>query len=703
MKRNSFLKASGLCLIFLLGLALLFSCTDKKDNPTQSASSRTIVTSLNATPDSVAVGNTAIISALVTTSGQIDSGEVVAFSASSGTFSQTSDTSDANGIVSTIYTGITAGSVYISATTSDTVSTISIRVYSSSTGEGALSIQVNPTILPANGDTTSQVTVRINDSNGNPVPNGTIVRLAAGEKFTDVDGDGYYNKNIDELIYDSNNDGVWNPIGDISMTVATTSGTATATYTAGYRAGMVYVKATTGSPDDPVSDDASILLIPTSGDTIASIALAPASPTIQVKGTGGIEFVQMTATCYDVNGNHVIQGWPVTFYILNGPDGGENINGIADSVTVTTNSSGMAQITVNSGTVSGTINLIARYGSVISNSTRITICAGPPAFISIGRSPCNIRGLDVVNVEAHVTGIVVDIYGNYVPDGTSVYFTVDEGMITPNDETDKGLVEATYRSAPKFGDDGVAWIIAETEGGNIADTVILVVSGAPFNVDFLGYPSSGITASSDAKSTILVGVKDVNGNPVLPGFKVDFEAIYGSIEDALTETTCVPGEYAFAQSKYTSTNLEVDYAWSAPDNGIGAYEVVSATCGGAGGYATFPLLTGLSYKDETDAFSRIIAESEIDLNSIGSFEVKIIDRFGNPLGGHFINVLNISNGAISGLDTNTTDANGSAMFIFTSTADSTKKAISIVVADTADARGNLILSKKINLIQHDST
>ena len=90
---------------------------------------------------------------------------------------------------------------------------------------------------------------------------------------------------------------------------------------------------------------------------------------------------------------------------------------------------------------------------------------------------------------------------------------------------------------------------------------------------------------------------------------------------------------------------------------------------------------------------------------MGSFTVEIKDKFENPLGGHFINVLNISNGAISGRDTSTTDVYGQANFIFTTVAyDSTISAVSIVVADTADARGNLILSKKMDFIQPaDST
>ncbi|MCJ7507095.1 MAG: hypothetical protein MUO85_00005 [candidate division Zixibacteria bacterium] len=702
MKRNSFLKTTVLFLMFLASVALLFSCAKDKTPTGGSGTTQTIVTNLIASPDSTVVGGSCYIFAEVTTGGQIDTGEIVNFSVSPsyvGTLSASADTSDSLGEVKTQFHGNNVGTAYVYASTSDTTASIRVRVISSGVtpGEGGLAIAVDPTVLPANGDTTSEVTITVRDANGLPVTDGTIVRLAAGEKFEDADGDGYYNKDIDQLIYDTNKDGIWNPIGNIPMTAATTSGVATATYTAGLRAGMVYIKATAGSPDDPVTDDATILLIPTTGDSIASIALEPANPTIQVKGTGGIEFVQMTATCYDENGNQVVEGWPVIFSILNGPGGGVSINGSASACTVSTNSSGIAQVTVNSGTISGTINLIARFGSVISNSTRITVCAGPPKFISVGVEPCNIRGFDVVNVEAEVVAVVVDSFGNYVPNGTSVYFTVDEGMITPNSETVEGLATATYRSAPRqLVDDGIAIIIVETAGGTVVTTGGLVVSGAPYSVTFLNAPSS-LPASPKSTYNITVGIRDINGNPVIDGFKVDFEATYGNIGDGVTEDLiCTPLTYNTVSSKYTSTNLEADYSYSVPDNGIGASERVYATCEGASGSTVFPLTTA-STSIKT---SSIITQGTIDYGSLGSFSVEIKDNFSNPLGGHRVNVINISNGTLLGSAVDTTNAYGQTNFLFRSVDyDTALKSVNITVADTADLRGGIFLSAKITLTQ----
>jgi hypothetical protein len=275
-------------------------------------------------------------------------------------------------------------------------------------------------------------------------------------------------------------------------------------------------------------------------------------------------------------------------------------------------------------------------------------------------------------------------------------------MITPNSETVEGVATATYHSAPRpdLGDSGRVTITAETAGGTVVGRDLLIVSADPAYIFFWGVPDN-LPASSKFDALIRIGVTDENFNPVVGGFEVDAEAIYGTIGDGTTgdDEICATYTANTIKSTYVSTNLEKDYMWSTPDNGIGAREVITVTSGFAYADTSFYLTTEYSSEDN----SSIISESEIDYGSIGSFSVKIKDGYNNPLGGHRIDLVSISNGSISGSPTAITDAYGKAGFIFTSTTDSTKKAISIVVADTADARGGIFLSKKINLIQHDST
>ncbi len=64
---------------------------------------------------------------------------------------------------------------------------------------------------------------------------------------------------------------------------------------------------------------------PASAGTIASIEFNTLRPSIQVKGTGGIESAVLVATGYDSLGNKVGAGKQMIFRILNGPHGGENL------------------------------------------------------------------------------------------------------------------------------------------------------------------------------------------------------------------------------------------------------------------------------------------------------------------------------------------------------------------------------------------
>ena len=72
MKRNAFLRVSGFVLLFLLSVALFFNCDKDKDTATGGGeqTTKTVVTNLAANPDSVVVGLSSTISAIVTTIGQ---------------------------------------------------------------------------------------------------------------------------------------------------------------------------------------------------------------------------------------------------------------------------------------------------------------------------------------------------------------------------------------------------------------------------------------------------------------------------------------------------------------------------------------------------------------------------------------------------------------------------------------------------------
>ncbi|MGB2696722.1 MAG: hypothetical protein WBD28_02535, partial [Candidatus Zixiibacteriota bacterium] len=394
-----------------------------------------MIKSLVIVPPTVQEGGTGVVDVVVEDDANNPvSGVIVSFSVSPsniGYCSSQVDTTDANGSAGTVFTATASGIAIIRASIEgDVAKTIQVEVVASEAITKPLSIEITPAVLLADGISTSRIKVTVSDTTGNLAEDGTVVKFSGGEKFEDVDEDGYFTEGVDELTSDANQDGKWNPIGFVPSYALTDDGQVAVTYIAGFRTGTAYIKVTSNLHGHLLQDDADLLLVPT--DSVAYIVLIPDQPVIQVRGTGGAEATQIRAICYDDNGNRVGADFPVEFYIIFGPNGGESLNGVvSDSITIKTNSYGEAIITLLSGTKSGPVKLRAKVGNMLSSSTIVTICAGSPVEISLSPYYCNIPGCDEDCMEDSICACVVDKYGNPVPDSTSVYFGTEEGMVYP--------------------------------------------------------------------------------------------------------------------------------------------------------------------------------------------------------------------------------------------------------------------------------
>jgi adhesin/invasin len=624
------------------------------------------------------------------------SGVRVSFSvspASIGYFTPIMDTTDENGLAASVFTATGLGTATIQVGAEGAQSkTAEIEIVSAGETTKPIEIEITPGWLPADGISTSTVKATIRDSTGSLVKNGTIVKFVAGEDFGDVDGDGYYTEGVDQLKYDTNGDGKWNPIGIIAAYASTQNGIVQVTYTAGLRTGTAYIKVTTGPAGRQVQDYNTILLVPT--DTVGYIVLTSDYSSIQVKSTGGVEATQVTATCYDNNGNRVDKDFPVEFYIISGPGGGENLDGKdVYPVTINTNTYGEAHVTLSSSTKSGTVRMRAKVGNILSTSTVVTICAGPPSDISIGVTPCNIRGWDVNCVEANICACVVDVYGNPVPDSTAVHFSTEEGMVYCCDRTEKGCAYSKYLSGDPR-NDGLATIWAETESqtGIVRDSTVLIVSGPPASVTFRSYPHS-LLADGISKGDVVVEVLDVNDNFVVAQTPVKMKTNFGSVADGMTSDGCYASIY---ETELISEVLNQDYSLANPniiDDGIGVVNVLTAKSGfvSASVYVTF--YTGSTYRKNCE----IDMEDKVPHGATVPIGVLIKDRYGNPLGGHKIvsDQSQTTNGIITGIGY--TNAFGEATgFTFTASTDISLETAIITLCDQ-DLRGGVCLAKKIAL------
>lgn len=635
-------------LLGLLPLLLLGGCGDD----TLSSGANLQVTSMTVyslgTED---IGSSVTVEVHITdVDGTAISGGTVSFSVSPsslGYFTPASDTSDADGVVTTVFTATSSGTATLTATAGVSSKSSSLQILSSSSSEGLVSVQVVPQILTANGSDAATVTVTAVDDNGDPVEDGTVIYLTAGERFEDRDQNGYWTNNVDSLIFDANANHVWDPIGTIPSTVTTQNGTATATYVAGNQATTVYVRAsmiTNGSSDFA---EATVKLNPNT--TVANISLTHHFEDLRVRGVGGIEWTEIIATAYDEYGNTVPEGVEISFTIAAGPGGGENIEGEGyGPVTVSTNQSGQATVVLYSGTVSGTIKMRAESGSIVSAVTHIVVNAGPPANISIGAEHLNQRSWDKINVSNKIGANVSDIWGNPVPDSTVIWFSTEEGFVVAHALTGvdlgKGLAQTTWFSGnPR--NDGIVFVYGCTDGGEygqLCDTVAFISSGPAITVSVLDYPPT-LQADGVDKAKVTVEVRDINQNFVVQNTPVEFNAKYGAIAGGGT----VDGwNRSIVEADYNSQTLPMDYSPIHPDDGVGAYSLVTATADGMGGpnaKFTTAFLTGETYYKN----SLIDIAASIEPGTTEPFTISVKDRAGNPLGGHELTVTTTV-GTISG-------------------------------------------------------
>ncbi|MEW5700818.1 MAG: hypothetical protein AB1792_01125 [Candidatus Zixiibacteriota bacterium] len=683
--------------LLLLGIS---ACS----GPTESDKA-VMVNKVTVTPAVLNPGETAVVEVSVTTvSGDPAADKtvyLVAVPNTGGTFASSAVQTNDQGIATVIFTATQVGTVRIQASVEGGTGSVAKDVTVESGGGGGstaglIVLSVTPTLMQADGFSSATVTATLTDRLGNAVPDSTLVRFAAGEKFFDVDGDGYWTGNVDSLIYDVDADDQWDPIGSIEASVPTSQGRAVASYTAGRTTGVVYIKATAGSPGAVYSAEVSVPL--TSSEPVHSISLTPEWQQVQVKGTGGIEWARIKAEAFDKYGNPAPEGRDIEFLITAGPGGGEAINGDpVGPVAVTTDALGQAVVTFNAGNTSGTARIVARAGAVVSGATQITIRSGPPAFISVGAGDCNVPSWEIVNELNKIVALVVDQWGNEVPDSTAVWFGTEQGLIegasiTSPALTFRGTAETYWHSgAPK--NDGLVFYWAQTAGGTVADTSVFLESGPAASGMFLRYPDT-LLADNKSKGEVVIEVRDVNGVFMDTDTPIEVEADLGTINNGLVNDGCHSSVYV---EDYIATTLDRDYIVTTPDNGLGGIATITARCGGVYGYndqAHVVLRTGRAYSKTTVVD---MARSITYCNST-PIEVTIKDRWGNPLGGHLITITDDGeSGVVTGSPQYTNEYGVAGGFEFTATCNQSIVSAFITMTDLDPNYGGIAIIVKIQL------
>ncbi|HOP08172.1 MAG TPA: hypothetical protein PLF13_12870 [candidate division Zixibacteria bacterium] len=679
-------------------LALVVGCSTKSVQDGSNGDNVDIT--LTASPSSVSVNGTSVVEATVLDGGSALSGQTVSFTvspSSAGYFTPTSAVTDQNGVAGAIFTATSSGTLTLGASTevgsTEQSTTLGVTVSSTQQTGGNINISVDKSLLLADGTDSAVVTVTARDALGQVVPNGTLLAITAGERFVDIDENGYWSEGVDSLVYDYNGNDEWDAFGLVPSYVEVTgsAGQAQFVYHAGSDAGTVYLKVTVTDANIGGSSDLALTL--TSSATINAIFLSSDSLNLTVKSTGGIEIASITATGYDRYGNAVPEGQAISFIITDGPGGGEHLDTAGyGPYTALTNSLGEASVPLHSGTVSGTIRIRAYADSILSNATQVMVSAGPPAYIVIGSEDCNVDYWDNVGEFVGITAVVSDIYNNPVPDSTAVYFTCDEGTMKSHQLSTRnleGIASTDWISGNNVPTaDGRVIIIAETSGGNVADTGMFYNTHYPDTLIVVGVPAS-MAADGESKTYVRVTGYDLNGNPVIGGTSFTGEAIYlnasgGSLEDGCYSAT--------DRVELTSSTLDMDYSLTGvADDGIGAVDIVTYWHS-AGAETSFSVnvTTGYAYRGN----SKLASVGTPSSGSDAYFTITIKDRWGNPLGDHAVNITTPAATPAPVPSSVMTNSYGEAYFSWLVPGAAGEYTITAI--DT-DARGGVVLSTTVSV------
>lgn len=292
-------------------------------------------------------------------------------------------------------------------------------------------------------------------------------------------------------------------LGTIVAVERTADGRVVAELTSGNSAGTATVTASMKEP--PITSSLNVPFVAADAD---SVIIKADQISVQLGGST----IDIRATVYDVTGNPK-EGETVTFSILKGPGGGEEIT----PGSAVTNDRGQAVVTFKSGTRGSDLDGVeiqAKVGDHTSNILKLTI-AGEPYSVIVGFGSsysANSDGTYGVNVSA----IVSDVNRNKVIDNTIVNFSItsgDVGIIEGQVPTVSGVASTILIYMPS--DAGKEIEITASSGG-IIDKKPLKLPGVAGTVGDLKVSpeESSILADGISVSSLSVYLTGMTGEPL---------------------------------------------------------------------------------------------------------------------------------------------------------------------------------------------
>ncbi len=346
-------------------------------------------------------------------------------------------------------------------------------------------------------------------------------------------------------------------LGAIVPVERTSDGRVVAELTSGNSAGTATVTASMKEPS--ISSSLSVPFVAASAD---SVVIRADRMSVQLGGST----VDVRATVYDVTGNPKA-GAAVTFSILKGPGGGEEIT----PGSVVTNDRGQAVVTFKSGNRGSSlegVEIQARVEEKNSNILKLTI-AGEPYSVVLGFNT-TFTANDDGTYGVGVSAIVSDVNRNKVIDNTIVDFSItsgDVGIIDGQVPTLGGVASTVLIYSPS--DAGKDVEITASSGG-IIDKKVVKLPGKAGTVGDLRVSPEESTILADGISTapLVVYLSGMSGEP-LSNQSVHCELLPDSRGVGRVDPTALTGDPSSQDSSPGKATVVYTSGASANDRRVG--------------------------------------------------------------------------------------------------------------------------------------
>jgi hypothetical protein len=212
---------------------------------------------------------------------------------------------------------------------------------------------------------------------------------------------------------------------------------------------------------------------------------------------------------------------------------------------VTTDNQGIARADYVAGTDTGTAVITVHYGTGLDESVQVHLQETVPTYLDVTATPTSIPADG--QSQATINATVTDANRNPVPDGTSVLFDILEGSGSIGHQ--RTTVDGVASSQLTSGTSPDTVHVVVSVGETLRDTVSVVYTVGEVNRIEITVNPDSLPADGVTKSMVQAQVFDSQNNPV-QGITVNFSATLGDIiPSARTDAQGV------AEVEYSSTAI----------------------------------------------------------------------------------------------------------------------------------------------------